>query len=69
MWSLTKRGTVARCVLWTHQLGWELRVDSGDLSLTQVCRSDREIEDISGGWKEAMIEKGWSEHGNDTAVE
>ena len=61
MWSLTKHRKVARCVLFTHQLGWELRVDSGDLLLTQVCRSDREIEEVSVGWKAAMMEKGWAE--------
>ena len=59
LWTLTKRGKVARLVLLTHQLGWELRVDSGDVLLTQVCKSDREIEDVSAAWKAAMIEKGW----------
>jgi hypothetical protein len=37
MWILSKSGKVARLVLLTHQLGWELRVESGDLLLTQVC--------------------------------
>jgi alpha-glucuronidase len=46
----------ARLMLYTHQLGWELRVESGDLLMTQVCRSDREIEEVSAGWEEAMIE-------------
>ena len=44
----------------THQLGWELRIDSGDLLMTQICQSDREIEDVAYEWKRAMIEKGWS---------
>jgi hypothetical protein len=61
MWTLRKSGKVARSVLLTHQLGWELRVESGDLLLTQVCRSDREIEEVSAGWKGAMIAKGWTE--------
>jgi hypothetical protein len=61
VWILSKRGRAARLVLLTHQLGWELRIDSGDLLLTQVCRSDREIQEVSAGWKDAMIEKGWSE--------
>ena len=59
VWTLLKSGKVARLVLLTHQLGWELRVESGDLLLTQVCRSDREIEDVSAAWREAMLEKGW----------
>ena len=60
---------IAQLVLYTHQLGWELRVESGDLLMTQVCRSDREIEDVSAGWKEAMIEKGWSQHVSDTTID
>ena len=59
LWTLTKRVQVARLVLLTHQLGWELRIDSGDLLMTQVCRSDREIQDVSAAWKAAMLEKGW----------
>jgi hypothetical protein len=43
--------------------------DSGDLLMTQVCRSERETEEVSAGWEEAMIEKGWSEHVNDTAID
>jgi hypothetical protein len=54
-------------MLYTHQLGWELRVESGDLLMTEVCRPDREIENVSAAWKEAMSEKGWSEHVNDTS--
>ena len=61
LWTLTKRGRVAPCVLLTHPLGWELRVESGDLLLTQVCRSDREIEEVSAEWKVAMLEKGWTD--------
>jgi hypothetical protein len=59
LWKLTKRAKVARLVLLTHQLGFELRIESGDLLMTQVCRSDQEIEDVSAAWKIAMMEKGW----------
>ena len=38
LWTLSKRGKVAPCVLLTHQLGWELRAESGDLLRTQVCQ-------------------------------
>jgi hypothetical protein len=60
VWTLTKRDRVARCVVLTHQLGWDSPIDSGDLLMTQVCRSDQEIEDVSGARKAAMIEKGWA---------
>jgi len=29
--------------------------------LTQVCRSDQQIEKFQAEWKAAMIEKGWGE--------
>ena len=57
--TLTKPRKVARFLLLTHQLGWELRIDSGDLLMTQVCRTDQDIEDVSAAWKAAMMEKGW----------
>ena len=60
LWTLSKRGKVAPLVLLTHQLGWKLRIDSRDLLLTQDCKSDREIEDVSAAWKAGFIEKGWS---------
>jgi hypothetical protein len=61
VWTADEAKPVARCVLLTHQLGWELRIDSGDLLMTQVCRSDRDIEDVAATWKGSMIEKGWCE--------
>jgi len=60
VWSLRKRTHIVQCMLYTHQFGWELRLEVGQLFRTQVCRSDREIEDVSVAWKEEMIEKGWS---------
>jgi hypothetical protein len=60
LWTLRKGTRSASCVLYTHALGWELKVESGDLLLTQVCRSDQEIEDVSAGWRDAMLQKGWA---------
>jgi len=61
LWTLTKRGKAACLRLLTHQLGWELRIESGDLLMTSVCRCDRDIEDVSAAWKTAMLDKGWAE--------
>ena len=60
LWTLSKGSRCARLVMYTHQLGWELRVQSGALLMTQVCRSDQEIEDVSAEWRAAMVEKGWA---------
>ena len=61
LWSLSKRGKIVRCVLFSHWAGWELKIDGADILLTQVCRSDREIEQVAAGWRDAMRAKGWLE--------
>jgi hypothetical protein len=58
-WTL-KRQHVVRCVVFSRQLGWELRLEVGELFRTQVCRSSEEIVATAENWKAAMIEKGWS---------
>lgn len=65
-WRLQKhvgeREREAVCELWTHQLGWELRlvVDGGEFQRSQVARSIREMLDVVDHWKEAMTGKGWA---------
>jgi hypothetical protein len=58
-WILRKDNKVARCLLVTHPLGWELRLITTDLLRSQVCRSSEEILNTHEQWKTAMIEKGW----------
>ena len=60
-WTLKKRQHAAQCVVFSHQFGWELRLEVGELFRTQVCRSSEEIVTTAENWKAAMIEKGWSE--------
>ena len=50
------------CELWSHQLGWELRlvIDGGDLRRSQVVRSNDEILSLTEHWKTAMVGRGWS---------
>ena len=52
----------AVCELWSHPLGWELRlvVDGGDLRRSQVVRLNDEILAVTEQWKTAMVERGWS---------
>ena len=53
----------AVCELWSHQLGWELRlvIDGGELTRSQVCRSNDEILDVQEQWKSAMVGKAGGE--------
>jgi hypothetical protein len=59
-WTLRKGEKVARCIVVTHPLGWELRLMTSDLLRSQVCRSSEEILNTHEAWKTAMVEKGWA---------
>ena len=60
-WTLRKGEKVARCILVTHPLGWELRLMTSDLLRSQVCRSSEEILDTHEAWKTAMLGRGWQD--------
>ena len=49
------------CEVWTHEMGWELRlmIDGHGLQMSSLCRSGREMVDRADEWRAAMIEKGW----------
>ena len=52
----------AVCKLWTHHLGWEVRLEiNGDLQRSEVFRSQDDVLTAGETWKAAMIEKGWVE--------
>ena len=48
--------------VWTHEMGWELRlqVEGHGLQMSSLCRSGREMVDRADEWRAAMLEKGWS---------
>lgn len=51
-----------RCLIYTHQFGFELRLLLGskaDLLRSQVCRSDDEVLTIGEQWKAKLLEEGW----------
>lgn len=58
-----KNGVEARCVLRSHQSGWELCLQMGlnrDFMQTKVCSRQEDVLTTGEQWKAAMIEKGWS---------
>jgi hypothetical protein len=62
LFRLTKNRREARAVLFTHQLGWELRLLVGaqlEVVQTQVCRDQEEVLRTGEGWKKTVVEKGW----------
>jgi hypothetical protein len=52
----------AVCEVWTHPLGWELRlhVDREGFLMSSVTRSGAEMIARVEEWHAAMREKGWS---------
>ena len=59
LWTLTKGETVARMALYTHQLGWEMRVIGPGILMTKVCKVGWEIEEVWIGWKRGILQRGW----------
>ena len=61
LFRLTKGEKSARCALWSHWSGWELRLDAaGEMIRTQVCRSEEEVFSTGERWKKNMQSRGWS---------
>lgn len=52
---------VARCALFSHEFGWELRLMVGELVRSQVCRSEDEILATQELWKAPMLGRGGAE--------
>ena len=60
---LHKNRREAKAIIFTHQLGWEVRLIIGaqlEIMQTRVCRTQEEIFRAGEQWKAAMAEKGWS---------
>ena len=61
-WTLTKGQKRAMCEVWSHVLGFELRLSiTGDpLPRTHVCRSQQELIATQDEWRGALEAKGWT---------
>ena len=61
IFKLTKADRVARCALWSHEFGWELRLTlAGSLIRSQVAREFPEILAAFDQWKTTMVNDGWA---------
>jgi hypothetical protein len=61
LFMVRKNNVEARCVLRSHQFGWELCLQIGfnrKFVQTKVCRSQDDVLATGEEWKAAMIEKG-----------
>ena len=62
LFCLHKNRREARAALFTHQLGWEVRLLVGsqlEVVQTQVCRDQEEVLTTGERWKAVLTEKGW----------
>ena len=61
LFTLTRvTGVRAVCSLWTHPVGWEIRLLVNDtLIRSQVVRDPADIQRIANEWRDAMIREGW----------
>ena len=60
VWSLTKNGRVARCVLRGHPLGVEACVLVDDeIQRTEAFRDQKAMIGVTTAWREMFEKKGW----------
>lgn len=59
LFALNRNDANARCVLRTHEFGWELRLQVGELLLSHICRSQDEVRMTGQQWKTGLVENGW----------
>ena len=57
---LSKGKRQATCELWSHPIGWELRMKAaGRLLAAKVCRTREDVFDVYDEWKATMMSSGW----------
>ena len=50
----------AQCRVYTHELGWELRLEiAGSLQRSQVCVTRDDVLETSERWRAALVENRW----------
>lgn len=61
-WTLTKGEKHAACEVWSHALGYELRLGiTGDPhARTRVCKSQKELIGRQNEWRTGLEAEGWA---------
>jgi hypothetical protein len=61
VWVLTKGAKRARCTLWTHPIGAEVRVEAaGEFVRSQAGREVLALVELATTWKAQFQGKGWA---------
>lgn len=60
-WRMVKGRRVCRCVIVGHPLGQEARIEIDDevLPFSQVCKTTKDLADITAEWRAGFEAKGW----------
>jgi hypothetical protein len=63
VWTLHTGPKRATCEVWSHLLGFELRLtpSSDPLPRTHVCKSQEGLIDTEIAWRAALEAKGWTQ--------
>lgn len=60
-WVLRKGSRAARCTIWSHPAGFELRLVCDDsLPRIKVCRTPEGMVRLQARWRASMEAQGWS---------
>jgi len=58
--TLRKGRNEARCALWSHRLGWELRTDvNGELLGSEAYGTEGDVLTNIDAWRRQFEKKGW----------
>jgi hypothetical protein len=59
-WVLHKGSRAARCTIWSHPLGFELRLVCDDsLPRIRICQTPETMVQLQARWRAAMEAQGW----------
>ena len=59
-WTLKREALLMRCTLYTHTLGWELKLTAGaSFSRSQVCKTETDVFRTSDAWLAEAKQKGF----------
>lgn len=58
-WKLRRGRVHARCDIWSHVQGFELRLSAGNRERRAVCVSHDDLVDRCVEWRRELLEQGW----------
>jgi len=61
-WTLFHQHRTAECAMWSHPLGWELRLTvNGSMIQTQITHSYKQVVEAGTAWRRMFRDAGWAD--------